>query len=389
MQNNYMLRMPTHVYGGTGSLEKLKDILAFYAPRKVALFVDAGVKAAGLLPYPQEMVEAVALCTVIVDAPPEPKVDAAEEITARFAREGFDLIVAIGGGSVMDMAKLACVAAPEEYTIRDLVANPGRAQKRMPIVMVPTTAGTGAEATPNAIVTIPEQELKVGIVNPALIADVVILDPVMTEKLPRPIAAATGMDALAHAIESYTSNKATPMSDMFAMQAMRLIFANLEVACNAANNLAARESMLLASFYSGVAIAAAGTTAVHALAYPLGGKYGIPHGVANAMLLAPVMALNEESCRQRLCDIYDAVGDAQLNRDVEKSGWVIVRLKEIVKNLEIPGCLKAFGIGRENLESLTDSAFEVKRLLSNNRRELTKFDILAVYKSLMEPPTIA
>ena len=167
-------------------------------------------------------------------------------------------------------------------TVHDLLEAPGRAKKCCPTLMIPTTAGTGSEATPNAIVAVPEQELKVGIVSDAMIADNVLLDPLMIKNLPRKIAAATGVDALAHAIECYTSNKANPISDTFALEALDMILNNILPACDSADAVSQKSAMQLASFYAGVAITASGTTAVHALSYPLGGKYHIAHGGAPA-----------------------------------------------------------------------------------------------------------
>ncbi len=383
MLENHTLQMPGQVFGGKDSLERLPELLRHYRPSKVALFTDKGVQGAGVADGPIRMIEEAAECVIFSDLPPEPKAQEAEEITRRFAEGGYDLIVALGGGSVLDVAKLASVSRPEEYSIKDLLKNPELAKKRVPSIMIPTTAGTGSEATANAIVTVPELELKVGIVSREMVADAVILDASTTAKLPRHIAASTGIDALAHAVECYTGNKANPFSDLFALQAARLIFGSIEDACNHPENEEARNNMLIGSFYAGVAITASGTTAVHALAYPLGGKYHIPHGVSNAMLLAPVMAVNEEACGRSLCELYDAVGSGVHTDPAQKSRWVIGRIAEIVKNLDIPSDLKKYGIGADDLNILTDSAFEVKRLLSNNRRELTKPEIRAIYETLM------
>ena len=196
------------------------------------------------------------------------------------------------------------------------------AKKCVKTLMIPTTAGTGAEATPNAIVAVPEKELKVGIVNDAMIADGVILDARMIKSLPGSIAAATGVDALCHAIECFTSKKRNPFSDTFALQAFEMIVKNIEKACDDPGAMEEKSNMLLASFYAGVAITASGTTAVHALSYPLGGKYHIAHGVSNAILLAPVMKFNEPACRARFALAYDRLApDAGAVTEAEKSAW--------------------------------------------------------------------
>jgi len=252
-------------------------------------------------------------------------------------------------------------------------------------VLIPTTAGTGAEVTPNAIVAVPEKELKVGIVNENMIADYVILDARMIKNLPRAIAAATGVDALAHCIECYTSNKANPLSDTFALHGLDLILNNIIPACDDPNAMDAKNAMQIAAFYGGLAITASGTTGVHALSYPLGGKYHIAHGVSNAMLLVPVMKFNEPVCRERFAECYDRCAHDGSNCTTvdEKSAWIINRLDEIVRHLEIPTSLKAFNVPESDLETLVESGMQVKRLLVNNMREITPADARAIYLEVM------
>lgn len=382
MAGTYCLKTPRVVYGGKDALEQMKQIAA--GAKKAVVFTDQGVFKSGLLEKPLALLKEAGVQTAVFDnLAAEPTVGQAADAIDRFRKEHADLIVAVGGGSVMDIAKLASVLDTDAYTIYDLLEAPAQAVKTGRTLMIPTTAGTGSEATPNSIVTIPEKELKVGIVNANMIADDVILDAEMIRRLPRPIAAATGVDALAHAIECYTSNKATPFSDLYALEALRLILPNIESACNEAENMQAKEAMLTASFFAGVAIAAAGTTAVHALSYPLGGKYHIPHGVSNAMLLAPVMRFNEPNCRARLANIYDAVCPQQPVSETEKSGWVIRRLEEIVKNLEIPSDLSKFGVHHEDLDLLVSAGMQVTRLLANNCRNVTEQDARALYLQIM------
>ena len=249
--------------------------------------------------------------------------------------------------------------------------------------MIPTTAGTGAEATPNAIVAVPEQALKVGIVNDEMIPDYVILDADLIRQLPRPIAASTGIDALAHALECFTGKKATPFSDLFAMKALELIFHNIEAACNCPGAASAKENMLLASFYGGVAITASGTTAVHALSYPLGGKYHIPHGVSNAILLAPVMRFNQSACQARLAEVYDRCMAYAPISQAEKSGAVLSWLEDIVRRLDIPSDLRGFGVTPEDLEDLVAAGMTVTRLLDNNVRTMTAQDARSIYQQIL------
>lgn len=377
------LRMPQAVYLGATE-EAAANIVGGF--KRAALFTDKMIRQAGLTDAMERALDKAGISLTVLDGlPAEPTVHEAAEAVKRFREIGADLIVAIGGGSVMDMAKLASILDTDNYTVYDLLENPALAKKTVFTLMIPTTAGTGAEATPNAIVTVPEQALKIGIVNASMIPDAVILDAEMIRKLPRHIAASTGIDALAHAIECFTSNKATPLSNMYALEAFRLIEANIESACEAGEpDMVEKENMLFASFLAGVAITASGTTGVHALSYPLGGRYRIAHGISNAILLMPVMHFNESACRSEFAVVYDRVrpqGDRKTEE--EKSAWVLERMAEIVKNVGIIPDLSAHGVGREDLEELVSAGMKVTRLLNNNKRIITPDDARAIYMEVM------
>lgn len=385
MLTQYTLKMPHVVYSGMGALENIATILAS-GISKVAILTDKGIVNSGLLELPLEYVKKTGVAyEVLDDLPIEPSCDEAQATIDRFKQIGADFIIAIGGGSVMDIAKLASVLMTDQYGVRDLLDNPAMAKKWTKTLMIPTTAGTGSEATPNSIVLVPEKQLKVGIVNDAMISDYVILDAVMIKKLPRKIAAATGIDALTHAIECYTSKKSNPFSDTFAMEALDLIFNNLIRACDDHDDMEAKNAMLIASFYAGVAIATSGTTAVHALSYPLGGKYHVPHGVANAMMLVPVMRFNEMHCRQKFANVYDKVnkGGEMLTLE-QKSEWVVSKMAEMVSHLDIPTDLSEYNVPMEDLEVLVASGMEVTRLLVNNMREVTPDDARSLYLEILK-----
>ncbi len=384
MIEKYNLRTPRSVFSGKDALENIPEILKENHVRYLAVFTDKGIRSAGLLDLPMAWVERCSVDTVILDdLPAEPTYAEAQKLVDQCKVYGADFIMAVGGGSVMDTAKLASILMTDEYGIKELLDTPMRAKKCIKSLMIPTTAGTGSEATPNAIVAVPEKHLKVGIVNPEMIADYVILDAVMIKKLPRKIAAATGVDALAHAIECWTSNKANPFSDIFALQALDMILNNIERACDDAEAMDAKNQMQIASFYAGVAITASGTTAVHALSYPLGGKYHIAHGVSNAILLAPVMRFNEPACRARLAVAYDHCIRGDETTQEGKSIAVITRLEQIVRYLDIPTSLMEFGVSQTDLEALVASGMGVTRLLVNNMREITPDDARGIYQQVL------
>lgn len=385
MLTDYSLKMPKNIQAGEHALEQLKEIISS-GVHKIVIFTDKGLLDLGLVDLPIQIIEKAGIdYTVLADIPAEPNYHEAQAVIDAFKKEAADLVIAVGGGSVMDVAKLASILATDDYTVKDLLDNPLLAKKQVPSLMIPSTAGTGAEATPNAIVGVPERDLKIGIVNPEMIADFVLLDGRMIKNLPKPIAAATGVDALCHAIECFTSAKANPISDTFALEALDLIMNNIIEACINPEALTAKRNMLLGSFYAGVAITASGTTAVHALSYPLGGKYHIAHGVSNAILLTPVMKFNEPAIKDLLAVAYDRVikeGHQDWSVD-EKSAYMISQLDEIVKVLEIPTSLKTFNIPEEDLDGLVAAGMEVTRLLVNNKREVTPEDARAIYLQIL------
>ena len=350
MLKQYTLRMPGAVFGGENSLDNLTNLVKDTA--KVAVFTDKGIEATGLADLVTAKIGQAGKEYVVFDElPAEPSYQQAQAAIDAFKASGADFIVAVGGGSVMDIAKLASLLKTDEYGVKELLDTPLRAHKCVPTLMIPTTAGTGAEATPNAIVAVPEKEVKIGIVNPEMIADYVILDPIMIKKLPRKIAASTGVDALCHAIECWTSNKANAFSDMYAMWALDLILNNIEKACDDPEAVQAKINMQTASFYAGVAITASGTTAVHALSYPMGGKYHdrCVHG-------------------EKTCTTVE-----------EKSAYILRWLEEIVKHLDIPTSYKGFGVKPEDLDGLVEAGMQQQRLLVNNMRPVTAEDARNIY----------
>lgn len=388
MLKQYSLKLPHAVYGGENAMERITDILKTNGAKNVAIFTDKGIEKAGLFALPEAAVKASGASYYVLDElPAEPSYEAVQKLIDEFKRSGADFIVACGGGSVMDAAKLASVLVTDDYGVKELLDTPGIAKKCVPIILIPTTAGTGAEVTPNAIVAVPERELKVGIVNENMIADYVILDARMIKNLPRPIAAATGVDALAHCIECFTGNKANPFSDIYALEGLDLILNNIQKACDDPEAMEEKNRMQIAAYYGGLAITASGTTAVHALSYPLGGKYHIAHGVSNAILLAPVMRFNSEDpeVKKRLALAYDRCCHEEKNCETveEKCAWMIRRIEEIVEQLDIPKSLKSFGVPKEDLEGLVQAGMQVQRLLTNNRRLVTEADARALYLEIM------
>jgi alcohol dehydrogenase class IV len=329
------LTVPAITYAGPGSIEKIAEVIAREKAASILIFTDKGVRGAGLTKRIEEICSAVK-CTVIDDLASEPSYGDVERVIAEVSEAHIDLIVGIGGGSVMDASKLASIVIGAEYSVQDLLKDPTIAKKYIKTVMVPTTCGTGSEATCNAIVAIPEQQSKQGIVNNCMIPDYVVLDADMIKKLPPKIIAATGVDALAHVVECFTSKKATILSDTYAREGACKIFRNIREAYADADNMEAKTEMLIGAYYGGIAITGSGTTAVHALSYPLGGKYHIAHGVSNAILFAHVMEFNKDACAERLALLCDAVYPEKCAESVAaKADYIIDEIKDIVKKRKL------------------------------------------------------
>ena len=350
-------------------------------PSGPLLFVtDAGVRAAGLIDAPLAALGERAIVFDRVEADPSLATLMAAVEAGREA--GAAAVFGFGGGSPMDVAKLAAYLLGSGDDI-DRVWGVGKAVGRgLPLVLVPTTAGTGSEATPVSVITLPDGE-KRGVNSAALVAGHALLDPELTLGLPRHVTAATGIDAMVHAIEATTSRHAkNSISDLLARDALRLLGANLLIVCDEPDNFAARETMLLGSHLAGVAFANAPVAGVHALAYPLGGRYHLPHGLTNALMLGPVLAFNMEAA----LDDYAALG-AVVDPALEPLGkqararGLIEACARLSAASGLPQRLRDVGVGRGDLPMLATEAMKHERLLVNNPREITQADALRLYEA--------
>ncbi|WP_336999784.1 iron-containing alcohol dehydrogenase [Pantoea agglomerans] len=321
--------------------------------------------------------------SVVNSVPPEPSQHDVAAIIATLSRPHVDMVIGIGGGSVLDVAKLLSVLCIDAAPSLDALLAGEKPQRRTRSILIPTTAGTGSEATPNAILAIPEKETKVGIISPVMLPDVVALVPELTTSMPPHIASSTGIDALCHLIECFTANVANPVSDNYALTGMKKLFANLETTLREPENLQARLEMLWASYYGGASIAHAGTHLLHALSYPLGGRYHLPHGVANAILLAPCMRFVRPAAVSKFAQAYDLLPDADVRlSDEEKSHALVDYFTALVARLQLPASLEALGISPDHLPWLVEAALDVQRLMNNVPMAVTADDVRAVYLTL-------
>ena len=375
------------IVAGVDSIKAVVDFAADYGVKNALIITDQGVWNTGLVEKPRKLLEAAGVrVEVINNTPPEPSTEHVSQVYNEAKKFECQAIIGIGGGSSMDVAKITAVMLTNPQSLKELLGGAKLEKRGVPTLMIPTTAGTGAEATQNAIFLAPEEESKVGIVSSKMVPDWAILDPMLTIGLPPAITAATGMDALCHAMECYISKKANPLSDMYALRAISLISRSIRTAYRDGNNVDARHDMLLAALFGGMCIASSSTTAVHALAYPLGGKYHIPHGLSNAVLLPYVMQFNLDATVEKFRDIAEAMGldvrgipaEAAAKKMIDNLFSLVVDLK-INESLK----LKERGITLADIDIMVEGAAKVTRLLNNNPKPLTRENMRDIYMNLL------
>lgn len=294
-----------------------------------------------------------------------------------------DFIIGIGGGSAMDIAKLVAVLADGAQVLDEIVGIGMLRRRALPLACVPTTAGTGSEATPIAIVEDEREQLKKGVVSPHLVPDFAYLDAGLTVSMPRKVTAATGLDALTHCIEAYANRFAHPVVDAWALEGIALIAAHLETACAEPENLAAREAMLRASHLGGLCLGPVNTAAVHALAYPLGGEFHVAHGVANSLLLPHVLRFTIEAAPHRYAAIAHAMGISDSGNAMRDGLAGVEEIERISAAIGIDRRLSEVGVGHNALPRMAAAAMSVQRLLKNNLRELTEQGALRIYQAAL------
>lgn len=364
-----------------GGAARLGETLAgFTAARRALIVTDAGIRGSGLLDPVMRSLAAAGFDTAIFDGvtadPPESNaVDAGAQARA----SGAGLVIGIGGGSSLDVAKLAAVLAVSDQPVAALYGIGKVTGPRLPLVQVPTTAGTGSEVTNITILSTGDS--KMGVVAPQLFADLVLLDAQLTVGLPRLHTAATGIDAMVHAIEAYTSRiRKNPISDSLAIAALRLLSANLVTACETPDDRSAREAMLLGAMLAGQAFANAPVAAVHALAYPLGGRHHIPHGLSNALMLVPVMRFNQPAAGRHYDELARAIG-VEAGEANEGGAALIAHLADLIGRAGAPRRLRDVGVPEDDLPAMARDAMAQTRLLQNNPVPLSEAEALALYRA--------
>ena len=377
-----MATINSTVISGAGAFGALAPLLA--GKQRILLVTDANVGRLDAALTIRTILEAEEREVRVIDSvPAEPCQHDMVQVVQAINGWQPEMIVGVGGGSVLDAAKLLSVLLHSHSPGLDALLEGVKPTHRITSLLIPATAGTGSEATPNAILAIPEQNTKVGIISPVMLPDYVALLPELTTSMPAHIASSTGIDALCHLLECFTATVANPVSDNAALIGLRKLLANIDAAVTQPRNLSAKLEMLWASYYGGVAINHAGTHLVHALSYPLGGRYHLPHGVANAILLAPCMAVVRPYAVEKFAQVWDLIPDADVSLSAEaKSHALVDWLAALVKRLQLPDNLVTLGVPADSIDALCDAALNVKRLLNNAPCRVSKDDVLAIYRTL-------
>jgi len=367
---------------GNGSFAGLAEHLAELKVSRPLVVLDGNLAGTGFGERLSGLLDKAKIGFVLYDkAVPEPPIELADEGAKLAIRKRCDGIVGIGGGSAMDLAKAIAVLAAnkgkaEDYLGLNRVPGPG-----LPKIMVPTTAGTGSEVTFTAVFIRKKLKKKEGMNSPYLYPELALLDPELTLTLPPHPTAATGIDALCHAIESYTSINASPMSELLSLEAIGLISDNLRTAVHDGTNIDAREAMLLGSLYAGLGLANAGVTAVHSLSYPLGGKYGISHGLANTIMLPRVMAFNLPGAQEKFVDIAEIMGEIVDDLPLREAAYLAVEAVEaLIEDCGIFTTLEELEIPEADFPELAKVAMTVARPLANNPCKMTPEEMVEIYQ---------
>ena len=370
------IHFPGKLVFGNGCLQQLPDEIASIDPARVFIVTITPLLPAlmGLIHSLEQKGMLVITYTGIVR---EPSFGDFRDVMVEATRFDPDVVIGIGGGSVLDIAKLAAAQLGNEQTLADYLGIGLLGQRDRKLVCIPATSGTGSEVSPNAILVDDADGQKKGIISPFLVPDIVYVDPLLTVSVPPEITAATGLDALTHCLEAYTNKFAKPLIDVYAFEGMRLIAANLVKAVHNGRDEEARAQVAMGSLLGGLCLGPVNTAAVHALSYPLGSLFHLPHGLSNALLLPYVMEFNLSSAPERHAGVARALSCTTAEEGVAK-------IRSLIHECGLPATLKAVGVPYEAIETMAADAMKITRLLKNNPRPVTLQDAINIYKSAYE-----
>jgi alcohol dehydrogenase class IV len=379
----YPFKSPSVIINGPGAAKEVGN-LAKGLGKKALLVTDSQLEKMGLLKDIKKSLEIAGIAFVTYDQVViEPTQDYAEEGLKAFKEAGADFLIAVGGGSPMDAAKAIGVLATNDGKISDFMGANKVPKPAAPLIAIPTTAGTGSEVTPFTVITDTAKDVKMLIASPNILPRIALVDPLMTLQMPPSITAATGLDALTHAIEAYISVKAQPLTDTLALQAIRMISANLRQAWSNGDNLEARTHMLIGSLHAGLAFANSSVALVHGMARPIGAYFHVPHGISNAALLPTVIEFSILGNPKKYADIAGAMGEITEGLSLLDAAYLAAEAtRRLNDDLKVPP-LKGLGVEEKKFNSLVKQ-MAVDAIASgspgNNPRKATQDEIVELYK---------
>jgi len=380
--NPFSFIVPGEVVYGESSISKLPQILASRGLSNVLVISDRGLEAAGMVTKITDILEAASIkYSLFLDVEANPSCDTVDNGTAIYKSQGLDGIVCLGGGSPMDTAKAIAVLASNGGKIQDYEGANKFKSTTVPIVAIPTTAGTGSEVTPFAVITDKEKNYKLTVFSYEIVPEVALLDPSMISTLPPLVAAATGIDALTHAVESYLSRASSPFADGMAEKAMELIGENIRLFVANRSDAEAASGMLLGSMFAGIAFSWARLGDCHAMAHPLGGFFGVPHGIANAILLPTVLEFNAIADNGKYEKIYNYIKRADSGNSFVPE-MLVKEIRDLLEQLSIPKTLSEVGVKQELIHEMAVDAMKSGNILINPR-QTTLADIEVLYQKAL------
>jgi alcohol dehydrogenase len=379
--NIVTLLQPPRIVVGNGCAPQCAEYLAQRRVRRVLL-----VSSTPVLPTLGPVNDALQKAGItVIQAPAvdrEPTCGMFEQALQKARAEKVDGVLGIGGGSAIDVAKLVAALSGGDQQVADVFGIHLLHHRELPLVCLPTTAGTGAEVSPNAILLDETDELKKGVISPHLVPDAAFIDPLLTLSVPAWVTAATGLDALTHCIEAFANKFSHPAVDVYALEGVRLISTSLLRAVENGADVEARANLSLGSLYGGLCLGPVNTAAVHALAYPLGGRFHVAHGVSNAVLLPAVLNFNLPQAADRYAEVAVALGSKRNGSAHHTAEQGIGKLADLSRACRVPQRLSELGIPRNAIPEMAKSAMKVTRLLKNNLRPVTEEDAIQIYEAV-------
>lgn len=380
MQSILTIYFPRKLVIGNGTMAQLTDEIKQLRPSKIFIVtIEPLNKVVTKLADELKAVNIITASDTSVVR--EPSFSDFEKLMKDAAAFDPDIVIGIGGGSVLDIAKLVAAQLGNEQRLREYVGIGLLKGRQRTLICIPATSGTGSEASPNAILIDDADHQKKGIISPHLVPDIVYIDPELTLSVPPSITAATGLDALTHCLEAYTNKFAHPFIDMFALEGIRLIAANIVEAVSNGNNKEARYQVALGSLFGGFCLGPVNTAGVHALSYPLGSMFNLAHGLSNALLLPYVMEYNIPASPQRYADVAIALGCERKETTEATAQAGVERIRQLIHDCSVPPRLRDVKVPQSSIAQMAIDAMKIQRLLKNNPREITETDAVAIYQS--------